>query len=66
MGAGGWLWRANGGRPVVGPVLANGPAVLVGFDPGGTSPRGDLPEQRRLEAGYADAWYESITQDMFG
>lgn len=33
---------------------------------GGVSPRGVLPEQRRLEAGYADAWYASITQDMFG
>lgn len=32
---------------------------------GGASPRGDLPEQRRLEAGYADAWYASITADMF-
>ncbi len=32
---------------------------------GGVSPRGDLPEQRRLEAIYADAWYESITRDMF-
>jgi len=33
---------------------------------GGVSPRGALPEQRRLEAIYADAWYESITRDMFG
>lgn len=33
---------------------------------GGVSPRGVLPEQRRLEAAYADAWYASITQDMFG
>jgi len=33
---------------------------------GGTSPRGDLPEQRRLEALYADGWYASITRDMFG
>ncbi|GGC35156.1 cytochrome c [Siccirubricoccus deserti] len=33
---------------------------------GGVSPRGDLPEQRRLEALYADAWYASITRDMFG
>ena len=35
---------------------------------GGTSPRGplsDLAENRRLEAGYADAWYDSITRDMF-
>jgi sulfide dehydrogenase [flavocytochrome c] flavoprotein chain len=37
-------------------------------DAGGLSPRGPLAdhaEQRRLEAGYADAWYDSITQDMF-
>ena len=33
---------------------------------GGASPRGDLPEQRRLEALHADAWYASITRDMFG
>ncbi len=33
---------------------------------GGVSPRGDHPEQRRLEAVHADAWYASITQDMFG
>ena len=31
---------------------------------GGVSPRGDLPEQRRLEARYADDWYASITADM--
>ncbi|WP_135467403.1 NAD(P)/FAD-dependent oxidoreductase [Crenalkalicoccus roseus] len=33
---------------------------------GGVSPRGDLPEQRRLEALHADSWYASITEDMFG
>ncbi|MBW8269349.1 FCSD flavin-binding domain-containing protein [Caldovatus sp. SYSU G05006] len=32
---------------------------------GGVSPRGEMPEQRMLEARYADAWYASITQDMF-
>lgn len=35
---------------------------------GGVSPRGalsDLSRNRRLEANYADAWYDSITQDMF-
>jgi hypothetical protein len=32
---------------------------------GGTSARGDLPEQRRLEALHADGWYASITRDMF-
>lgn len=37
-------------------------------DSGGVSPRGPLSEQarnRRLEARAADAWYASITQDMF-
>jgi sulfide dehydrogenase [flavocytochrome c] flavoprotein subunit len=33
---------------------------------GGVSPRGDLPEQRRLEAIHADTWYASIIRDMFG
>ncbi|WP_426954267.1 FCSD flavin-binding domain-containing protein [Muricoccus radiodurans] len=33
---------------------------------GGTSPRGDLPEQRRLEALHADGWYASITRELFG
>jgi sulfide dehydrogenase [flavocytochrome c] flavoprotein subunit len=33
---------------------------------GGVSPRGDLPDQRRLEAAYADSWYRSITDNMFG
>jgi sulfide dehydrogenase [flavocytochrome c] flavoprotein subunit len=33
---------------------------------GGVSPRGNLPEQRRLEAAYADGWYSAITRDMFG
>ena len=32
---------------------------------GGVSPRGDLPDQRRLEARYADSWYRSITTYMF-
>ncbi len=37
-------------------------------DSGGVSPRGPLSElarHRRLEADYADAWYASITTDMF-
>ncbi|MCH8465599.1 MAG: NAD(P)/FAD-dependent oxidoreductase [Roseinatronobacter sp.] len=37
-------------------------------DSGGVSPRGplsELAENRRLEASYADAWYDSITRDMF-
>jgi sulfide dehydrogenase [flavocytochrome c] flavoprotein subunit len=45
---------------------AEGTAIVEVPNSGGVSPRGDLPEQRRLEATYADAWYESITRDMFG
>jgi sulfide dehydrogenase [flavocytochrome c] flavoprotein subunit len=45
---------------------AEGTAIVEVPNAGGVSPRGDLPEQRRLEATYADAWYESITRDMFG
>lgn len=44
---------------------AEGTAFVEVPGSGGVSPRGDLPEQRRLEALYADAWYESITRDMF-
>ena len=45
---------------------ADGTAIAEVPNAGGVSPRGDLPEQRRLEAGYADAWYDSITRTMFG
>ncbi|WP_237217431.1 NAD(P)/FAD-dependent oxidoreductase [Falsiroseomonas oryziterrae] len=44
---------------------AEGSAIVEVPNSGGVSPRGNLPEQRRLEAVYADAWYESITRDMF-
>lgn len=44
---------------------AEGTAIEEVANSGGVSPRGDLPDQRRLEAAYADAWYESITRDMF-
>lgn len=44
---------------------AEGTAIVEVPNSGGVSPRGDLPEQRRLEATYADSWYESITKDMF-
>ena len=44
---------------------AEGTAIAEVAGSGGVSPRGNLPEQRRLEALYADAWYESITKDMF-
>ena len=45
---------------------ADGTAITEVPDSGGVSPRGDLPEQRRAEALYADAWYDSITRSMFG
>ncbi len=45
---------------------AEGTAIVEVPNSGGVSPRGDLPEQRRLEATYADSWYDSITRDMFG
>lgn len=45
---------------------ADGTAIAEVPNSGGVSPRGDLPEQRRLEAIYADAWYESVTKSMFG
>ncbi|UPY37370.1 NAD(P)/FAD-dependent oxidoreductase [Sediminicoccus sp. KRV36] len=44
---------------------AEGTAIAEVPNSGGISPRGNLPEQRRLEALHADAWYESITRDMF-
>ncbi len=54
------------GISVVG-IFRPGPNGIVEVpNSGGVSPRGDLPEQRRLEAVYADAWYASITRDMFG
>ncbi len=59
---------AEYGISIVGVFRPN--AERTGFvetpNSGGVSPRGDLPEQRRLEALYADAWYGSITADMFG
>ncbi len=45
---------------------AEGTAIVEVPNSGGVSPRGDLPEHRRLEATYADSWYDSITRDMFG
>lgn len=44
---------------------AAGTAIVEVSGSGGVSPRGRLPEQRRLEALYADGWYASITRDMF-
>ena len=45
---------------------AEGTAIAEVPGSGGVSPRGNLPEQRRLEALHADGWYDSITRDMFG
>ncbi len=45
---------------------ADGTAIAEVPNSGGVSPRGDHAEQRRLEAIYADAWYDSITRSMFG
>jgi sulfide dehydrogenase [flavocytochrome c] flavoprotein subunit len=45
---------------------ADGTAIAEVPNAGGASPRGNLPEQRRLEALHADAWYDSITRGMFG
>ncbi len=45
---------------------AENTAIVEVPNSGGVSPRGNLPEQRRLEATYADSWYASITRDMFG
>ncbi|WP_291297221.1 NAD(P)/FAD-dependent oxidoreductase [Elioraea sp.] len=54
------------GISVVG-IFRPGPAGFVETpNSGGVSPRGNLPDQRRLEAIYADAWYKSITDYMFG
>jgi sulfide dehydrogenase [flavocytochrome c] flavoprotein subunit len=44
---------------------ADGTAIAEVPNSGGISPRGDLPDQRRAEALYADAWYDSITRSMF-
>lgn len=55
------------GISIVGIYRPNAEATAIVEVPnsGGVSPRGDLPDQRRLEARYADAWYRSITRDMF-
>lgn len=53
------------GISIVGIYRPTDTAIVEVPNSGGVSPRGNLPEQRRLEAAYADAWYESITRDMF-
>ncbi len=56
------------GFSVVGVFRTTDDGFVETPDSGGISPRGplsDLAENRRLEARYADAWYDSITRDMF-
>ena len=53
------------GISVVNIFRATDTAITEVPNAGGVSPRGDLPDQRRFEALYADAWYKSITQDAF-
>ena len=54
------------GISIVGVFRPTDTAIVEVPNSGGVSPRGDLPEQRRAEAAYADAWYASITADAFG
>jgi sulfide dehydrogenase [flavocytochrome c] flavoprotein subunit len=54
------------GISIVGVFRPTETAIVEVPNSGGVSPRGDLPEQRRFEAAYADAWYRSITADAFG
>jgi sulfide dehydrogenase [flavocytochrome c] flavoprotein subunit len=53
------------GISIVGIFRPTETAIVEVPNSGGVSPRGDLPEQRKLEAAYADAWYRSITRDAF-
>ena len=59
------------GISVVGVFRADGARFIEVEGSGGISPRNATmtaerrPEQRRLEALYADGWYESITREMF-
>ena len=57
------------GVSVVGVFRPNDAGFIETPNSGGVSPRGPLAqmrEQRRLEAVYADAWYDSIVKDAFG
>ena len=59
---------ADYGISVAGIYRLTEDGIIETPDSGGVSPRGPLSEladQRRLEAVYADNWYESITRDMF-
>jgi len=56
------------GVSVVAIFRPSGDSFAAVPDSGGLSPRGPLAElgrNRRLEARHADAWYDSITADMF-
>jgi sulfide dehydrogenase [flavocytochrome c] flavoprotein subunit len=54
------------GISIVGVFRPTDTAIVEVPNSGGVSPRGDLPDQRRAEAAYADAWYASIAQDAWG
>jgi len=62
----------NYGISIVGIFRAEGDRFVEVPNSGGISPRNETmtperrAEQRRLEALYADGWYESITREMFG
>jgi len=57
---------AEYGISVVGIFRPTDTGIVEVANSGGVSPRGDLAEQRRFEALYADAWYRSITEDSLG
>jgi NADPH-dependent 2,4-dienoyl-CoA reductase/sulfur reductase-like enzyme len=60
------------GISIVGIFRAEGDRFIEVPNSGGISPRNETmnperrAEHRRLEAHYADGWYESITREMFG
>lgn len=60
------------GISIVGIFRADGDRFVEVANSGGISPRNETmtperrAEQRRLEALYADGWYESLTRQMFG
>lgn len=54
------------GISIVGVFRPTDTGIVEVPNSGGVSPRGTLPDQRRAEAAYADAWYASITADAWG
>jgi sulfide dehydrogenase [flavocytochrome c] flavoprotein subunit len=54
------------GISIVGVFRPTDTGIVEVPNSGGVSPRGNLPDQRRAEAAYADAWYASITADAWG